>query len=330
MLRDRLLTSSVLIVVVLGLLLLDYRMVFAGAEGIWLLPLLLFFAIGTSWEISAMLRAGNHPINPRLAVIGAALLASSAAIPYLWVFQPAGYPVDCPVGRLGWIALFATVVVFTMLMAEMRIYGQNADVPLGLAIGRTCSSVFVSMYVGLPMAMLVGLRCMHASPTQGRFGFAALVTAILVTKVADAGAYFSGKSFGRRKLIPRLSPGKTVEGSLGGIAASTIVAYVCLSILFPWLAPGGSAGTDAESAATVKTGLSGALANPLWGAMLLGPTLAISGMVGDLAESLFKRDSGVKDSGNLLPGLGGVWDVTDSLIAAAVPAFFCFAAGVGA
>ena len=63
--------------------------------------------------------------------------------------------------------------------------------------------------------------------------------------------------------------------------------------------------------------------------VLLGPTLAIAGMVGDLAESLFKRDSGVKDSGNLLPGLGGVWDVTDSLIAASVPAFFCFALGVG-
>ncbi len=68
---------------------------------------------------------------------------------------------------------------------------------------------------------------------------------------------------------------------------------------------------------------------PHWGALLLGPTLAIAGMVGDLAESLFKRDSGVKDSGNLLPGLGGVWDVTDSLIAASVPAFFCFALGVG-
>ncbi|MEM6470940.1 MAG: phosphatidate cytidylyltransferase, partial [Planctomycetota bacterium] len=65
------------------------------------------------------------------------------------------------------------------------------------------------------------------------------------------------------------------------------------------------------------------------GAVLLGPTLAICGMVGDLGESLFKRESAVKDSGKLLPGLGGVWDVTDSLLAASVPAYFCYALGVG-
>jgi len=58
--------------------------------------------------------------------------------------------------------------------------------------------------------------------------------------------------------------------------------------------------------------------------------LAVAGMIGDLAESLIKRDTQAKDSGNWLPGLGGVWDVTDSLIAAVMPAFLCFAAGVGA
>lgn len=67
---------------------------------------------------------------------------------------------------------------------------------------------------------------------------------------------------------------------------------------------------------------------PWWGPVVLGTVCAVAGMFGDLAESLIKRDSGVKDSGGLLPGMGGVWDVTDSLIGASLPAFLCFAAGV--
>ena len=179
------------------------------------------------------------------------------------------------------------------------------------------------------MAMLIALRGLHAETTAGRFGLAALVTTILVTKVADAGAYFSGRALGRHKLIPRLSPGKTIEGAIGGILASTVVAYLALAYLFPALLARPADTTTVMNETAVKTGLSALLA-PSWvGAIVLGPALAISGMVGDLAESLFKRDSGVKDSGNLLPGLGGVWDVTDSLLAASVPAFFCFASGVG-
>jgi phosphatidate cytidylyltransferase len=142
---------------------------------------------------------------------------------------------------------------------------------------------------------------------------------MLVTKSADAGAYFTGKTLGRHKLIPRLSPGKTWEGAIGGIVTSTLVALACLTWLFP---ESSNAPGSAPSIAL--------LASPLWGALLLGPLLSLSGMVGDLAESLVKRDAGAKDSGDWLPGLGGVWDVTDSLIAAAMPAFLCFSAGVGA
>lgn len=329
MLKDRLRTSAILIAVVLSLLALDYHFVIPGAEGLWLLPALMFFSLGTAWEMGQMLKVGGHPVRPRVTVIGAAIVSLSAAIPLLWALGSTPYPPDCPVGRLGWIVLGAVLAVFFTLLSEMRIYGRVEEVTLGHAIRRTSTAVFVSMYVGLPMAMLVALRSLNADETSGHFGFAALVTTIIVTKMSDTGAYFSGRALGRHKLIPRLSPGKTIEGSIGGILASTLVAWVCLRFLFPVLVDANVTGADALNATGGKTGLAGVLSQPLWGAIVLGPTLAVTGMIGDLAESLFKRDSGVKDSGRLLPGLGGVWDVTDSLIAAGVPAFFCFAMGVG-
>lgn len=329
MLRDRLRTSAILISIVLTLLTLDFNINFSGAEGVWLLPLLMFFAIGTAWEMATMMSDGGHPVRRDLAVCGAATIALSAAIPYLWAFTVDGYPADCPVGRLGWIVMAATATLFVVLISEMRLYGIVPGHTLGDAVRRTCSATYVSMYVGLPMAMLTALRNMNADSGVGRFGLAALITMIIVTKVADSGAYFSGRALGRHKLIPRLSPGKTVEGAIGGIVASTVVAYLCLRYLFPWLQSDVVTATTPPIETSVTTGLTSILAQPVWGAVVLGPSLAITGMVGDLAESLFKRDCGVKDSGNLLPGLGGVWDVTDSLIAASVPAFFCFAAGVG-
>ena len=143
-----------------------------------------------------------------------------------------------------------------------------------------------------------------------------------MTKSTDAGAYFSGRALGKHKLIPRLSPGKTREGAVGGILTATIVAFVCLQWLFPLVA--------GEAAGPVQAPSVPGIDQPLWGALVLGPLLAVAGMIGDLAESLVKRDTGAKDSGTWLPGLGGVWDVTDSLIAAVMPAFLCFAAGVGA
>lgn len=349
MLADRLKTSAILITVVILCLVLDYNVVFPQAEGIWLFPLLMVLALGTAWEISTMLSAAGLVISRPVAMTATGLICASSVVPMLWALSENPYPATCPIGRIGWIVLGGVAAMFWILLSEMRSYGveggEHSSQKTGDTIRRTCHAAFVSLYIGLPMAMLVGLRSMHSASSAGRFGFAALITMIIVTKVSDAGAYFSGRALGRHKLIPRLSPGKTIEGAIGGIFTSTLVAYLCLGYLFPWLCsdsplattPGtileaGFAGSNAvvgSTAAAGKTGLAGMLASPFWGALLLGPTLAISGMVGDLAESLFKRDSGVKDSGKLLPGLGGVWDVTDSLIAASVPAFFCFAAGVG-
>lgn len=302
MLRDRLISSTVLLAIVAVCLWLDANFPPRGVGGVWLLPLLVFFAVGTSLELSRLLLHGGRLIRTPVAVAGALLVTLAASVPAAWGLFGEIYPADCPVGRLGWIVVGGIAALGLVFAAEMSTYGKG---PAG-AVERITSGGLVCLYVGLPLAMLVALRGLGPS---AEWGLAALVTMVAATKSADAGAYFTGRSLGRHKLIPRLSPGKTWEGAVGGVVFAILVSFACLTWLFP-------AFTDAPSSP------------PWWGSILFGAVCAIAGMFGDLAESLIKRDTGAKDSGGLLPGLGGVWDVTDSLIGASLPAYLCFAAGV--
>lgn len=148
----------------------------------------------------------------------------------------------------------------------------------------------IGLLVLLPVwVAMVGLR----ASDQGE-----LLIAVLFAFVwgADIGAYFSGKRFGRHKLMPAVSPGKTVEGFVGGLAVCLLIAIgVSLVLEFDY------------SAAIAL--------------MLLAIVTGLISVLGDLFESLFKRESGVKDSGSILPGHGGILDRIDSLTAAA-PIFF--------
>lgn len=196
----------------------------------------------------------------------------------------------------------------------MRLFGKMPDDHARGGIERVSAVGLAVGYVGIPMASLTATRNLGI---EANWGIAAIVTFIVVTKASDTGAYFTGKAIGRHKLIPRLSPGKTWEGAVGGVGLSVLVSYVCFRWFFPLVVGWGESG-DLVPQSSV----------PWWGPLVFGGCCAVAGMVGDLAESYFKRVCGVKDSGSLLPGMGGVWDVTDSLIGAAVPAFLCFAAGV--
>jgi len=150
---------------------------------------------------------------------------------------------------------------------------------------------------GLPMALLgllltvstlLSLAALHA------MGPLKLLFFLFIVFAADTGAYFAGRRFGKRKLAPNISPGKTVEGAIGGLLLAGVWALLAG---IPVFAPAG-----AVQAALL---------------LLLTMIVAAVSIVGDLTESMFKRVAGIKDSGNILPGHGGILDRVDSILAAA-------------
>jgi phosphatidate cytidylyltransferase len=131
----------------------------------------------------------------------------------------------------------------------------------------------------------------------------ALVSMIAIVKISDTGQYTFGRLLGRHKLAPQVSPGKTLEGALGGVACAIATAWFMFTWAAPRMAP--AAALDLRPQTIVSYAV----------------VLAIAGILGDLSESMIKRDAGVKDSSTWLPGFGGVLDVLDSLLGAAPVAF---------
>ena len=146
--------------------------------------------------------------------------------------------------------------------------------------------------------LLALLGCFIAMASLFQRSVVTLVSAMAIVWVADIGAYFAGKAFGKRKLAPHISPGKSWEGALGGWLAVLLLGA-------------GSSFTPALSA-TFCVELQQKAGWPLW--VLLMTALVAASIVGDLFESLMKRRAGVKDSSRLLPGHGGVLDRIDALI----------------
>jgi phosphatidate cytidylyltransferase len=168
-------------------------------------------------------------------------------------------------------------------------------------------------YIGIPMYAAIALRqaagtglsstwqsladrlALGWAPAAG--GMAWVLAVVLSTWAGDSAAYLAGRAFGRRKLAPAVSPGKTVEGALGGLLAATVVSAAVF-------------------------GVSGGLA--VWAGALVGAAIGIFGQLGDLSESFLKRQAGVKDSGDLIPGHGGMLDRVDALLFAFPAALLMF------
>ena len=201
----------------------------------------------------------------------------------------------------------AAIVPFVFLTRAMMSENLSTGYPAAAA------SVFAFTYIALPMGMLVQLRQQWA-------GAFYLLYLLLVVWSGDIFAYFVGKSVGRHLMAPRISPKKTWEGAIASLVASVAVGW----ILFHYAQPLSSALLRAGLIER-RDGLFG-LEQPSMGPIiLLTVILNIVAQLGDLVESLIKRGAGVKDSGALLPGHGGMLDRIDALLFAA-PVLWYYAA----
>ena len=229
------------------------------------------------WEVGRMLEARSDRFLYLPAV------AYAGALPVVVLF----------LGAAGAWALTGAVLILVAGLATVNLAPEQR--PFQTAALTTVAA----LYVGGLLSFGVPLR--EALSADAWEGTAFFFLPVAVTWLADTGAYFGGRTFGRRKLAPRVSPNKTVEGGVAGIVAATVGAMAYGYLLLPGLAT-----------ALGPTGLLG-----------LGLVVGIAAAVGDLAESALKRECGVKDSSNLLPGHGGMLDRLDSLLWTIPTAYAC-------
>jgi phosphatidate cytidylyltransferase len=180
------------------------------------------------------------------------------------------------------------VAVLAAFVGEMARYERPGRVIVRIGLATLC---FV--YVGMLLSFVVQLRQLG----DNRSGMAALVSIIAVVKMGDTGAYTVGRLIGRHKMAPVLSPGKTWEGAIGAVLFAILGSWIVFRLL-PFDRTTASASLD-------------------WGWVVYGIIVGIAGLIGDLAESLIKRDAGCKDSSPWMPGFGGILDVLDSILFAA-------------
>jgi phosphatidate cytidylyltransferase len=199
---------------------------------------------------------------------------------------------------------FGLLVTLAMLaVASFAIWDRGVEGEPLLSISTTLVG---AIYTGGLLSFGHLLR--HLPGTVSAWHGTALVFApVLLTWTSDTFAYFVGRRWGTRKLIPRVSPGKTVQGAVGALAGSVVVAVLYSLVL-----------------ARFPTYQLGVLQAAVFGALI-----SVAAQVGDLAESLLKRDAGVKDSGTLLPGHGGALDRFDSLLFTLPLAYLFFRHWVG-
>ena len=241
--------------------------------GDWALAILLsVLAALAAWELFRIARdTGAFPLD----IAGIALAAL--------------IPIAVHAQRLGLYRLSLTVIVaIVLLLFASTIWLRG---PQGKPLSSVAITAFGVMYASL-FSYIYALRY-HDYAVGAAAGTALVVLPVILTWATDVGAYMFGRTFGRKKLIPSISPGKTVEGAVGGLGFTIVVCLLYVRfILMPY----------AQLGLTIQ------------GAVLFAIVVSVAAQTGDLAESLLKREAGIKDSSNIIPGHGGILDRFDSLL----------------
>ncbi|MFK7741163.1 MAG: phosphatidate cytidylyltransferase [Planctomycetota bacterium] len=265
-LKTRAILAPTMLLIVGGTYWLDLNGVLGLKEGALSAGLLALLGIAGAWEFGTLLRQGGFAVGRKTLVVATAILLASA-FPFGWSeLDHELYP----------------LVAGTLLLLFPLALRSLGKVDMREGLERQGLTLLGFLMVGWPMYLGMG-TCLRCLPS--------LLYVVLICKGGDIGGYCLGRLFGRTKLIPHISPGKTIEGALGSLLASVLLAWLLAEPL-----------------------LGGRIDLPVWLALVTGVMLNFTTQTGDLIESLLKRRCGAKDSSNLLPAHGGVLDLVDSLL----------------
>lgn len=257
------------------------------------------FAVVAIPAVMGILHYGDAPLAILLSIAAALgaweynrLAEATGARPMMaWgVVLAALVPLAVHGVRLGlWIPPIGIVALLVPLLLSVALWTRGVA---GKPLEAVATTLFGAWYTGGLLAFAYALRY-HRFAIGDDAGALLLFFPIAITWLNDTGAYVAGRAFGRRKLMPSVSPGKTVAGAIGGLVASAATSWAY---------------------ATYLLGPRAGLGLSLGAALGFGVAMSVAAQVGDLVESLLKREAGVKDSSSLIPGHGGVLDRVDSLL----------------
>jgi phosphatidate cytidylyltransferase len=256
-------------------------------------------------------------LGPRwqlLFTLAVAAVAALAGWEYMALSRRCGANPPRIATMVALLALFAvnfewpdlTPALFGILGLGLLVYCTFFK-PVAETIADASASIFCLLYTGLTLIALPSLREQANGPSL-------VVFLLCVVWSGDTAAYYAGRAWGHHKMAPSLSPGKTWEGAIASMAGSVVVAAVLVSLATMMQEPSNSAIVSWLERVFPSAVLE--YPDELWYWVGLAAVINVAGQVGDLAESALKRSAGVKDSGNLLPGHGGMLDRIDALLLA--------------